>query len=58
VTSVDVLNALRDQFSAERDLQQTRYEHIKYYLMLKREAGSLSADDLLEVGHWLVAPTE
>jgi outer membrane protein len=58
VTSVDVLNALRDQFSAERDLQQTRYEHIKYYLMLKREAGSLSADDLLEVGNWLVAPTE
>ena len=58
VSSVDVLNALRDQFSAERDLQQTRYEHIKYYLTLKREAGSLSADDLLEVGNWLVAPTE
>jgi len=58
VSSVDVLNALRDQFSAERDLQQTRYEHIKYYLMLKRESGSLSADDLLEVGNWLVAPGE
>ena len=58
VSSVDVLNALRDQFSAERDLQQTRYEHIKYYLMLKRESGSLSAADLLEVGNWLVAPGE
>ena len=56
VSSVDVLNALRDRFSAERDLQQTRYEHIKYYLMLKRESGSLSAADLLEVGNWLVAP--
>lgn len=58
VSSVDVLNALRDQFSAERDLQQTRYEHIKYYLMLKRESGSLSAADLLEVGNWLEAPGE
>ena len=58
VSSVDVLNALRDRFSAQRDLQQTRYEHIKYYLMLKRETGTLSVDDLLEVGNWLVAPTE
>lgn len=56
VTSVDVLNALRDQYRAERDLQRTRYEHVKYLLLLKREAGTLTADDLLEVGSWLIPP--
>ena len=53
VTSVDVLNALRDQFSAERELQRIRYDHIRYLLLLKRETGTLSADDMLEVGGWL-----
>lgn len=56
VTSVDVLNALRDRFSAERDLQRARYDHIRYSLLLKRESGTLSADDLLDVGSWLVEP--
>lgn len=53
VTSVDVLNALRDQFRSERDLQQVRYEQVKYILLLKRETGLLTADDMLEVGSWL-----
>jgi len=56
VTSVDVLNALRDQFRSERDLQATRYNHVKYLLLLKRETGLLSADDMLEVGSWLESP--
>lgn len=56
VTSVDVLNALRDQYRAERDLQRARYEQIKYLLLLKRETGTLTADDLLEVSSWLEAP--
>ncbi|MFL2873139.1 MAG: TolC family protein [Pseudohongiellaceae bacterium] len=55
VTSVDVLNALRDQFQAERDLQRIRYDHIRYLLLLKRETGTLSAEDMLEVGGWLEA---
>jgi outer membrane protein len=53
VTSVDVLNALRDQFSAERDLQRTRYDQIEYFLLLKRETGALTAEDMIEVGAWL-----
>jgi outer membrane protein len=53
VTSVDVLNSLRDQYQAERDLQRTRYEHVTYLLLLKRETGTLSAEDMLEVGSWL-----
>ena len=53
VTSVDVLNSLRDQYQAERDLQRTRYEHVTYLLLLKRETGTLGAEDMLEVGSWL-----
>ena len=56
VTSVDVLNAVGDRYQAERDLQRARYEHIKYSLFLKREAGVLTADDLINVGAWLIAP--
>lgn len=56
VTSVDVLDALRDEFRAQRDLQKARYEQVKYLLILKRDTGTLTADDLLEVGTWLEAP--
>jgi len=37
-------------------LQRTRYEHIKYLLVLKRETGTLEAEDMLEVGSWLIPP--
>lgn len=56
VTSVDVLNALRDRFQAERDLQNTRYEHLKFLLQLKLEAGVLTTADLMEISGWLQAP--
>ena len=56
VTNVDVLNALRDQFQAERDLQRARYEQINFLLLLKREAGSLNADDILEINRLMVPP--
>ncbi len=53
VTSVDVLNSLRDQFQAERDLQRARYDHIRANLVLRREAGVLTANDLLDVSRRL-----
>ena len=56
VTSVDVLNALRDQYQAERDLQRTRYEHIRYLLLLKRDTGTLEAEYMLEGGSLLIPP--
>lgn len=56
VTSVDVLDALRNRYQAERDFQRTRYEHIQYLLLLKRETGILEAEDLVEVGTWLIPP--
>ena len=56
VTNVDVLNALRDQFNAERDFQRARYEQINYYLLLKREAGTLSSQDLAEISNLMTSP--
>jgi outer membrane protein TolC len=56
VTNVDVLNALRDQFQAERDLQRARYEQINFLLLLKHEAGTLNAGDLIEVSSLMVSP--
>ncbi|MES2626952.1 MAG: TolC family protein [Pseudomonadota bacterium] len=58
VTSVDVLNSLRDQFQAERDLQRARYDHIRANLVLRREAGILTANDLLDVSRLLNQPAE
>lgn len=52
-TSVEVLDALRDQYRAERDLQALRYEHIKLTLQLQQAAGDLDAEDMLEVSGWL-----
>lgn len=54
VTIVDVLNALRDDFNAQRELQQARYSHIKGLLYLKRETGEISADDLSQINRWLL----
>lgn len=56
VTTVDVLNALRDQFQAERDFQRARYEQIIALLTLKREAGTLNAGDLTEISRLMVSP--
>ena len=56
VTNVDVLNALRDQFQAERDLQRARYQQLSYLLQLKHEAGALNADDVIEISNLMIAP--
>ena len=56
VNSVDVLNALRDQFKAQRDLQQARYDYIRYRLVLLRESGTLTPADLEHISEQLNAP--
>jgi outer membrane protein len=53
VTSVDVLNALRDRFRAERDLQAARYDHIRAGLALRRDAGVLTAEDVRSISDLL-----
>lgn len=52
-TTVDVLNAKRDLFSAKRDFADARYLYIIDILTLKQAAGTLVVDDLRLVDSWL-----
>tara|TARA_B100000767_G_scaffold39843_2_gene33440 strand:+ start:3243 stop:4709 length:1467 start_codon:yes stop_codon:yes gene_type:complete len=53
---VDLLNAQRDLFRAQRDYANTRYDFIINSLGLKRAAGILAPDDIYELNNWLVEP--
>lgn len=52
-TSVDVLAALQEQYRAERDYAQSRYNYILNILRLKQAAGILSAQDVAKINRWL-----
>ncbi|WP_413437580.1 TolC family outer membrane protein [Sulfuriferula sp. GW1] len=54
-TTVDVLNAQQQLYSAKRDLAAARYNYILSSLRLKAAAGTLSEMDLGEVDKWLVS---
>ena len=53
-TMVDVLNAERDYFQAQRDLSAARHDYILASFQLKGMNGSLSPADLVAVNQWLV----
>tara|TARA_S200000501_G_scaffold379014_1_gene446402 strand:- start:32652 stop:34115 length:1464 start_codon:yes stop_codon:yes gene_type:complete len=53
---VDLLNAQRDLFRAQRDYANTRYDFIINSLGLKRAAGILAPSDIYELNNWLVEP--
>lgn len=53
-TSVDVLNAQRELFSARRDYSAARYDYILNILRLKQAAGTLVPGDLDEIDEWLL----
>lgn len=52
-TSVDVLNAQQQLYSAKRDLSQARYSYILNQLKLRSAVGTLSDVDLAQVNQWL-----
>lgn len=52
-TSVDVLNALRNQYRSEKDYAQTRYDYLLNMLKLKQAAGVLNKDDITMINNWL-----
>lgn len=52
-TTVDVLNARRELFSAKRDYAQARYQYIVNTLRLKQAAGIVTVDDLQQINTWL-----
>ena len=48
-TSVDVLNAQQQLFSAKRDLQEARYQYLLNIIRLKAAVGVISDADLVDV---------
>lgn len=54
-TTVDVLNARRELFSARRDYARSRYQYIVNTLRLKQAAGIVTVKDLQQINTWLAA---
>jgi outer membrane protein len=52
-TTVDVLNARRNLFGAQRDYAQARYDYLLNTLRLKQSAGTLQAEDVQRINAWL-----
>lgn len=50
---VDVVIALRTLYQAQRDYANARYNYVINTLNLKRAAGSLSPQDVIELNEWL-----
>lgn len=48
-TAVDVLNAQRELYSAQRDYARARYDYLLNVLRLKNAAGQLAQKDLVEI---------
>lgn len=55
-TIVDVLDAERNVYLAERNYASSRYSYIANYLALRQAAGQLSETDVTEINGWLGEP--
>jgi outer membrane protein len=55
-TIVDVLESTRNLYNAKRNLSSTRYAYIQNILTLKRAAGTISEQDLININNGLSAP--
>ena len=54
-TSVDVLNAQQQLFSAKRDLLEARYNYLVNIIRLKAATGLVTEADLADINQQLVA---
>jgi len=52
-TNIEVLDARRDLFRAERDFLKERYDYVFETLQLEAFIGNLDGDDLRRVNAWL-----
>ena len=52
-TNIEVLDAQRDLFSAERNYLKERYDYVLEILQLEALIGDLDSDDLRRVNTWL-----
>jgi outer membrane protein len=53
-TIVDVLDSTRNLYNAKRNLSSTRYNYIQSILSLKRAAGTISEQDLININKGLI----
>ena len=52
-TAVDVVTSERAALDAKRNYAQAKYDYLLNGLRLKRAAGTLNANDLKQIDHWL-----
>ncbi len=55
-TIIDVLNATRELYLAQRNYSVSRYDYILNYLRLKQAAGEIDEQNLAAVNRWLQKP--
>ncbi|CAN7709645.1 TolC family outer membrane protein [Pseudoduganella sp. LjRoot289] len=48
--NLDLLNAQQQLFTSQRDLAQARYNYLLSHIRLRAQAGTLSVDDVREIG--------
>jgi outer membrane protein len=53
---VDLLNAQRDLYRAQRDFANIRYDYVLNSLRLKEAAGTIGVKDISGINEWLRAP--
>ena len=53
-TIVDVLDSTRNLYNAKRNLSKTRYTYIQNVLTLKRSAGTITEQDLIDINKGLM----
>jgi outer membrane protein len=54
--TIDVLDSIKEEFRARRDLYQSQYKFITSMLVLHRWSGRLSDTDIRKANDWLVYP--
>lgn len=54
--AVDLLDSIKEEFRARRDLYQSQYKFITSLLVLHRWSGRLSDSDIRRANDWLVTP--
>ena len=55
-TAVDVLNAVRQEYSARRDYLRAQYDFITNQLVLLRWSGDFKDADIQRINAWLTVP--
>ena len=56
MNAVDVLDTVKEEYAARRDLLKSQYDFIMSVTVLRRWSGTLAADDVRQADDWLVDP--